>query len=443
MVIGTKRDTQSVPMSSQPYPKDGEGDRPVSSSIMLFDLSIHGHHPAYIQHIIHYWHLNQVSKPLNIVVSPQFLEHHADVVDLAAGTENVSFVAIAAESQAQLKPRNSSWNRMVRSFQEWQLLCQYAETLATSHCLVMYFDTCQIPLVLGQKSPCLISGIYFKPSFHYPEFVSVRWSWQERWQQWREKLLIKQVLRQRQLHTLFNLDPLVGTFINRFYPYTNYAYAKMTNLPDPVQTTPVSGASIRQLRQRFSIEEGRQVFLLFGALNGRKGIYQLLEAIVHLPDSLSEKMCLLLVGQSNLQDQVQMLCQIEMLREQSPVQIIAHHEFVPESEVPLYFELADVVLAPYPKHIGMSGVLIWAAAAQKPVLSSNYGLMGELVRRYHLGLTVDATRPDQIAQGLILFLQATAAIGDRHQMQIFAAQNSAEAFAHTILQRLLPVEFPL
>jgi len=329
---------------------------------------------------------------------------------------------------------------MVRSFQEWQVLCDYAQKLQASHCLVMYFDTCQMPLGLGQKPPCLISGIYFKPSFHYPYFAPADWTWKERLQQWREKILLKQVLRQPQLHTLFNLDPLVGQYIDRL----SRPFSKAISLPDPVQITSVSVSQITQLRQRLSIAEGRQVFLLFGALNGRKGIYQLLEAIAQLPEALGEKMCLVLVGQANSQEQVQMLCQIETLLHHSPVQIISHYEFVPEADVPIYFQMADVVLAPYQKHIGMSGILIWAAAAQKPVLSSNYGLMGELVRRYQLGLAVDSSRPADITQGLAQFLQAPiTTFGNPQQMRLFATQNSAKRFAQTLCQRLLPVKSSL
>ncbi|MCU0568764.1 MAG: glycosyltransferase [Oculatellaceae cyanobacterium Prado106] len=455
MLNGVKAPSQN-PLDNVPLlPKQPE-DRTIASNILLFDLSIQGHHPTYIRYLIQDWRLHATSQSLYIVVSPQFLEHHVDVVDLAAADESIHFVAIASESAAQLKPRNSAWNRMIRAFQEWQLLCHYAQKLKASHGLVLYFDTCQIPFVYGQKPPCPISGIYFKPSFHYPQFtlervskssstvVPARLTWQERGQHWREKLLLKQVLQRSQLHTLFSLDPFVRSFMNSIYTRNSQiATGKMVDLADPVQITAGSEADIHSLRQRLAIAPGRQVFLLFGALNGRKGVYQLLDAIALLPPHLSEKICLLLVGQANPQNQVKIQNQIEKLRQSSAVQIITHPVYIPESEVPLYFQLTDIVLAPYPKHVGMSGILIWAAAAQKPVLSSSYGLMGELVRRYRLGLTVNAMEPEAIAQGLVQFLQADDEIGDRHLMQIFAIQNSVAQFTQTIFQRILSPESPL
>ncbi|HCF26063.1 MAG TPA: hypothetical protein DEV81_02300, partial [Cyanobacteria bacterium UBA11049] len=47
--------------------------------LMLFDLSIYGHHPSYIQHFINYWSKQESSGSLDIVVSPKFIQEHSDV----------------------------------------------------------------------------------------------------------------------------------------------------------------------------------------------------------------------------------------------------------------------------------------------------------------------------------------------------------------------------
>jgi glycosyltransferase involved in cell wall biosynthesis len=83
----------------------------------------------------------------------------------------------------------------------------------------------------------------------------------------------------------------------------------------------------------------------------------------------------------------------------------------------------------------MSAILVRAAAAQKPVLSSNYGLMGEMVKRYRLGLTVDASVPAEIAKGLTQFLiSSPKEFCDLSSMKAFAEQNSAEKFASTVFR---------
>jgi hypothetical protein len=74
---------------------------------------------------------------------------------------------------------------------------------------------------------------------------------------------------------------------------------------------------------------------------------------------------------------------------------------------------------------------------QRPVLSSDYGLMGELVRRYQLGIAVDSTQPEAIASGFRQFLhQDPATVGDRTQMQTFADLNHGDRFAATIFRTL-------
>jgi len=85
----------------------------------------------------------------------------------------------------------------------------------------------------------------------------------------------------------------------------------------------------------------------------------------------------------------------------------------------------------------MSGILLLAAATQKPVLSSDYGLMGELVHHYCLGLAVDSTQPQKISEGLIkLLTEPLEEIIDRNLMKQFAEQNSIEKFGATIFQSI-------
>ena len=398
--------------------------------LMLFDLSIRGHHPGYIQHLVRYWCDKELPGRLHIVVSPKFMQEHSNVVSLSpsCNQRNVTFMAIAPEEEAALSSRKNSINRTFRAFQEWQLFCKYADLLKATQCLIMYFDTCQLPLAFGARPTCPFSGIYFKPTFHYDEFATYVPSWKERPQRWREKLLLSRVLGHPQLKTLFCLDPFVVKHIDK--PQNR---VRAVHLPDPVETHSNLQFQMEKLREKLGIHSERQVFVLFGALTDRKGIYQLLEAVLTLSPTLCQKLCLLLVGESRIEASLK--SRIAEICQSRPIQIIGRYEFIPEQDVQAYFQLADVVLAPYQRHVGMSGILMLAAAAQKPVLSSNYGLMGEIVQRYRLGLTVDSTVPDEIAKVLTRFLlESPAGLCDRTKMKHFASQNSAEEFASVIFQ---------
>jgi glycosyltransferase involved in cell wall biosynthesis len=119
------------------------------------------------------------------------------------------------------------------------------------------------------------------------------------------------------------------------------------------------------------------------------------------------------------------------------VQIIHVEDYVPESDIPHYFQLSDVVLAIYQRHVGMSGILVRAAIAQKPVLSSNYGLMGAVTKRHQLGKTIDSTQPSEIAHGIgELLVTPLKTVGDRNLMQKFGEQNSPARFAQTVFRSI-------
>lgn len=414
-----------------------------SNKLILFDLSINGHHPSYIRHLISYWQTQKLCGSLDIIVSPKFIQHHQDVVDLATNMpeSNISFIQITAYEETQLKARTSGINRKWRAFQEWNLVCKYCRLLEATHCILLYLDTYLLPLIVAKIPPCPISGILFRPTFHYHHFAqqqtsedSAYWTklsryWQTTW----EKVTLRHGLANPQLTALFCLDPFAVQEIKQLR-----SSVKVVALPDPVEIIPVTQAQVTQLKQHLEIELHRSVFLLFGALTGRKGIYEVLDAVSLLAPTLSQQLCLVLAGQANDQERSQIDSRVEALLRSSSVQIISCPQYIPESEVPVYFQMANVVLATYQHHVGMSGILLHAAAAGKPVLSSDYGLMGELVRRYRLGLTVDSSSPPKIAENLTRgILEDVQQWADPQQMQAFAKQNNAQKFAETLFEILV------
>lgn len=400
--------------------------------VLLFDLFVSGHHSAYIQHLVKYWCEHELQGILNVIVSPEFINLHDDVVNVAfeCGQTNVKFIPISLEEEALIQSRKLPFNRVYCAFQEWHLLCKYVNLLKGTHCLIMYFDGLQLPLSWRTTFPCPLSGIYFRPVFHYSDFSEFTPSWRESFWQWRDKFFLSRILRHANFQTLFCLDPFVVNPIGQFSQQT-----KVVHLPDPVKSYSYSDDKLEKLRKQLGIHSTRKTFLMFGAFRKRKGIDQLLDAVELLPFNLCQKLCLLFVGKIGSEQQVQ--ARIEHISKSLAVQIVNHDTFVPHQDVQSYFRVADVILAPYQRHIGMSGILLQAAATEKPVLSSNYGVMGKIVERYQLGLTVDSTSPVEIAKGLTQFLlEPPTQFCDLSSMRAFAEQNSAEKFAHTIFQHI-------
>jgi len=121
------------------------------------------------------------------------------------------------------------------------------------------------------------------------------------------------------------------------------------------------------------------------------------------------------------------------------VQVVLRDERVPDDEVPDLLGAADVVLLPYQRHLGSSGVLVRAAAAGTPVLGDGYGLLGAQIRRHALGITVDATQTGDLVRGLHRCVTMPLdALFDAEAAAAFARHHTAEHFAETIYRFLAP-----
>ena len=78
----------------------------------------------------------------------------------------------------------------------------------------------------------------------------------------------------------------------------------------------------------------------------------------------------------------------------------------------------------------MSGIMVWAAAAQKPLITYNFGLMGRIVSENELGITIN----DDLKEKIEMLLENENFIGNKQKMETFAALNQAENYAKVILE---------
>jgi glycosyltransferase involved in cell wall biosynthesis len=397
--------------------------------IMLFDMAVTGHHSVYIKHLIQHWQTQQLPGLLHVVVIPQFLERHADVVAIVSSGSNIRFTAISESEYGHFDEQKSL---MTRGFAEWKLFCQYARQLQVTQGLLMQFDIFQIPLMLQQPAPCDIAGIYFRPTFHYREFAHYQPTRSDLLRQWRQKLILSLALRHPQVKQLFSLDPFAVKSIAQLG--TRVATIP---LPDPVENHDYTELDPEQLRRELGIQPGRKVFLLFGEISQRKGIYPLLEAVQSLSSEMGRQICLLVAGPIEPSEQESVQAALDRLAASPSVQLMTRIQYVKGREVQRYFALADVILVLYQRHVGMSSVLVHAAAAQKPVLASDYGLLGELVQRHQLGVVVNAESHEAIASGIISYLvPSLESLCNQQKMNAFAKENTHEKFSVAIFSNL-------
>lgn len=397
-------------------------------TVLIFDLEVAGHHPGYLRHLLRYW--PDGNTQLIFVVSPELVTRHEDVV----GTTTKARVTWQPITQEELRWYTESKRSLVRrTWVEWRLYCRYARKVQADQGLIMYIDRFQLPLALQLFLPCKTSGIFFRPKLHYVKFANHRSTRRERIHALREQWLWWHALRHPNLKTLFCLDPFAVEPLSRLSRNAN-----ILALPDPIEWYGCSTTASTPLRQDLGIEAERKILLLFGMIDRRKGIYQALEAVQQLSAAQQAQLALLLVGPLAEADKANVLAQIDAITQHSAVQIVVRDDFIRDTQIQSYFDLADLVLALYQRHVGMSAILVRAAAAGKPVLASEYGLMGELVQRHRLGMTVDSTQPNAVVAGIKTFLSPEPVhLFDKSSVGRFAQANSAHHFSGVIWQQLM------
>lgn len=391
--------------------------------VLAFEMQTGGHHPSYIRNFASMWCEHDLDGEIDFLVTPEFFSRHADVVDqvgqLDPGKIRIHSLTDAEATNIESKPK-------LREFKGWKVFCRYAEQWQVDHGLMMYADRFLLPMLLGRKSPCPLSMIYFRPTFHYQRLANYQPTFKQRLVAWRKQWLLGKAIRHDSLDVLFSLDTMAIDYIREVMA----PKSKVLRMPDSFARHPISDSQTDQLRNDLGIEDGRRVLMLLGILDPRKGPVELLDAVAALSSDSQCRLCLLLIGRIDDSIRDQVLAKIDRLKWDSGIQVIMRDEYIKDTDVQAYYQVADVALTTYQRHMGMSSALIRAGLAGIPVLSSDYGLMGDLVSRLGLGVTTDTTEPDQFTAAIERVLgDDLGDLFDAAEASRFAEENSPDALA--------------
>lgn len=388
----------------------------IPKNILIFEPDATGHHSGYLNHLIVNFLKNDYSYKLIVLVSPDFFKKHAQIIQ-KTNSPRVQWVKISQTEFVE-------WQRpklvFKRAIFEWELFCRYAKEYNAILGFFMYIDYLQLAVLSKSSPPCPISGILFRPTLVNYATNSLK----EKLNYWRKNITLKYFVKNKNVDSLFSLDSFAVDFIREKW-HTN----KVKHLPDPVQVYP-STQSEFQMKKTLGIEENRKVFLIFGFLDSRKGILDIMEAIGNISREKSQKGCLLIVGIWEENEKKLFDSKLPEIQQISNFQIILKNTYIKEIEIQEYFKVADYALALYHKHFGMSGIMVWAAAAQKPLITYNFGLMGRIVSENELGITIN----DDLKEKIEMLLENENFIGNKQKMETFAALNQAENYAKVILE---------
>ena len=409
--------------------------------MLLFDLYHTGHHGQYVRLLTEYWARHALPGCLEVAVSHEFGARYPEIVASADGQR---LAVHLTEAPVQLREKTGRLAVLQNDLRIGRVLRRVVERHRPDHVVLLHADHLQLSLAtrLRFAFPVRLSGIYFRSSFYYREAGRGPASARAVLDDVQKRTLLRLALRNPHLDTLFSLDPYAVEPIRQLGG-TPHVVA----LPEAVSAGPALAETPAETRARLGLEPGREMVLLFGSLDARKGVRQLLDALARLPEPLAQRVGLVMAGES-VAVQSEVADALAVLRRGGAVQTVHLDAFVPDDEMHLLFRAAALVALPYQRHVGSSGVLVRAAAAGVPVLGQEYGMMGALIHEHRLGLAVDTASPAAIAEGLARFLNPAAHFPfDARAAQAFADANTEEALASTVFDHVLgdtwsPVALP-
>ena len=178
--------------------------------------------------------------------------------------------------------------------------------------------------------------------------------------------------------------------------------------------------------------------LLFGYLTERKGPLAVLDALFMLPREIAARVAVLFAGRVDpaLRDRLEQRRR-DLAEHHPDLWLSIDDRRLDQAELASLVRHCDVVLAPYQRFVGSSGVLLWAARTGRPLLTQDFGLLGRLVRDHKLGLTADTVDPDSLAAGIERMVsEGPRTFVDPMAAQSFVAARTPHDFAAVVFQSL-------
>jgi len=192
----------------------------------------------------------------------------------------------------------------------------------------------------------------------------------------------------------YSVRQLMGTY--------NMQRSAITFVPGGVDThrfTP-PGASKDEARCRLGLPIAGPLVLTVRRLAARMGLDNLIAAMPHVVRSLPVHPHLVIVGQG--QHRARLEAQVAALGLENDVSFAG---FVPDDELPLYYQSADLFVLPTRSLEGFGLITLEAFASGLPVVGTPVGATPELLAQVDRRLILDGSGPEAIATGIVRYFR--------------------------------------
>ncbi|MFL6353204.1 MAG: glycosyltransferase [Bryobacteraceae bacterium] len=200
-------------------------------------------------------------------------------------------------------------------------------------------------------------------------------------------------------------------------------------IPDPF------GPEVGMRRPIARLPEGpcRSLTLLIaGVLCARKGIREVVRALVYGPDEVRQRVILVVIGEMDRRDSGYVSENLRQL-EESGGNVVDDIRLITANGLDAYIQRSDAVLTGCCGLKESSEILIRAAHLGRPVISTHEGLVGYLVRKHGLGEALDVGDPQAFAACIQRFLSnGRLSAFDPAAARQFADRSNPELVGHNL-----------
>lgn len=387
--------------------------------VLIFEPEYAGHHLPWVAFIAEAF-LSRGDR-VSVATSTQALmrpEYHEYLECLRGRIELVPMTGWA--------PRAAIWHHRMRHLFNAINLVRAVHRRQPDLVFVPYLDAMLIPLGvlqllgLGLDARRRIDVLLARGEFAYPEIrTTAAWRFHPKWRfkEW--------VVRKAMRAGWFSRVLVVDEITHRHMQGWQRGRTVLQLCADPVEA---SFPERNLARRELGLDEKVKIVGCWGLIDGRKGIDLLLHAFSARPPRPDER--LLLAGKQDAR--VRTLWSALLAQDRSLAErVITLDRFVSPAEMRRCVAAVDVAAVVYPAHVGSSRVLLEAAAAGKPVLGSQFGLVGQLIRENRLGYCCDVRSSEELAQGLDWAFTLPSV--DREAARKLAQRNSVAEFKRRVL----------
>ena len=172
------------------------------------------------------------------------------------------------------------------------------------------------------------------------------------------------------------------------------------NLPDPIESDIkiTDSNTVNNIVRKYAIDKRKKNLLVFGSIDERKNLFNIIDALRLLPIELKRDIHLVIAGKLENNVREKYLSYIKKYKDE--ISIAYNDGFVNAEEREPLFEKCNLILMPYINFFSASSVLGHTIIHNKNVVVSDKGLIGRIVKEHRIGIAVNTSSPESIKNGI-------------------------------------------